>query len=60
MAMLIALCRTLYGFGEITSLDQYAISIRKPVQQATLQVKLQFDFKPSQSFPIWLNHMYVS
>lgn len=29
--------RTLYGFGEINSLEQYATNIKKPVKQATLQ-----------------------
>lgn len=32
------ICRTLYGFGEINSLEQYARRLRKPVKQGSLQV----------------------
>ena len=31
-------CRTLYGFGEINSLEQYTTRIKKPVKQEALQV----------------------
>ena len=31
-------CRTLYGFGEINSLEQYTTRIKKPVKQDALQV----------------------
>lgn len=33
------MCRTLYGFGEINSMEQYAERLRKPVKQGSLQVR---------------------